>query len=298
MDLKHLQTFLALSEIRNFTKTAESLHYAQSNVTTQIQQLEEELNVRLFERMGKRVALTPAGQELVPYALEMLHLSNDMKIKFSNQGIGRITIGASESACICRLPAVIRSFQMEHPEAELYLKVMDTHDFVPFLSGNSIDIAFALDAPISNPNINTALRIEETICVFSAPGHPLAEKDKVFLPDFLNQRLVLTGKECCYRKLFERDLSEAAITPKIVLETGSLQVIKETVRSGLGIGVLPRSAIQKELDDRELAVIKYRTGYKIESQLIHHKDKWISQSLKDFIDTVQKHCGLDVPPFL
>ena len=78
MDLKHLQTFLTLSEIKNFTKTAEYLHYAQSNVTTQIQQLEAELNVRLFERIGKNVSLTSAGLELIPYAQKMLNLSKDI----------------------------------------------------------------------------------------------------------------------------------------------------------------------------------------------------------------------------
>lgn len=288
MDLKHLQTFLTLSEIKNFTKTAEYLHYAQSNVTTQIQQLEAELNVRLFERIGKSVTLTSAGLDLVPYALKMLNLSKDLKLKFSNQNNGRITIGASESICIYRLPAIIESFQIEHPTVELYLYVLDTSDFATFLANNTIDIAFALDAPISNPNINIALQIDETICAFASPEHPLAKKHKVSICDFSNHRLVLTGKDCCYRKMFERDLLEAAVTPKIVLETGSIQVIKQTVLSGLGICILPLLTVQKELDNKDLIKINYETNYKIASQLIYHKDKWISQNLKDFIAIVRK----------
>ncbi len=288
MDLKHLQTFLTLSEIKNFTKTAEYLHYAQSNVTTQIQQLEAELNVRLFERIGKNVSLTSAGLELIPHAQKMLNLSEDIIVKFSDQNSGRISIGASESICIYRLPSIIKSFQMEHPTVELYLNVLDTSDFAPFLANNTIDIAFALDIPISNPNIRIALQIDEPICAFSTPDHPLATKEKVTIHDFSNQRVILTGKECCYRKMFERDLLDAAVVPKIVLETSSIQVIKQTVLSGLGICVLPQLAVQKELDNKELVRINYETNYNIVSQLIYHKDKWISQNLKDFINTAKK----------
>jgi DNA-binding transcriptional LysR family regulator len=283
MDLKHLQTFITLSEIRNFTKTAEYLNYAQSNVTTQIQQLEKELDVRLFERIGKSVTLTSAGHELIPYAKKMLNLSRDLKENFSSKDNGRIVIGASESVCIYRLPDIIKSFQIKYPTVEIFLYVLDTSDFVSLLSDNTIDIAYVLDTPISHSSIETALKINETICAFSAPEQPLAKKSNVSISDFANQRLILTGKDCCYRKMFERDLSEFSITPKIVLETSSLQVIKQAVLSGLGICVLPQLAVQKELDKKELVKINYDTDYKIESQLIYHKDKWISQNLSNFI---------------
>ncbi len=288
MELKRLHTFLTLSEIKNFTKTAEYLHYAQSNVTTQIQQLEKELGVRLFERMGKNITLTPEGEELTVYARQMLHLSDDLKYKFANKNdYGRITIGASESICIYRLPEIIKAYQAEHPNTELYLNVLDTADFIPLLTNNTIDIAFTLDVSINNPSINTALRIDETICAFSIPENPLAQKPAVSIEDFFNVPFILTGRDCCYRKMFEKDLLDASIIPKIVLETSSLQVIKQTVLSGLGICVLPQLSVQKELDNHELVKLNYTTNYKLASQLIYHKNKWISENLKDFIDTVK-----------
>lgn len=288
MELKRLHTFLVLSEIKNFTKTAEYLHYAQSNITTQIQHLECELGVKLFERMGKNITLTPEGEELIVYARQILSLSDDLKYKFSNKSdCGRITIGASESICIYKLPEVIKTYQLEHPNVELYLNVLDTTDFIPLLSNNTIDISFALDSPIHNSSINTALQIDETICAFSIPEHPLAQKATVTIEDFINVPLILTGQGCCYRKLFEKDLSYASITPKIVLETSSLQVIKQTVLSGLGICVLPQFSVQKELNNNELVKINYVTNYKLASQLIYHKDKFLSENLKDFINTVK-----------
>ncbi len=287
MELKHLQTFLTLSEIKNFTKTAEYLHYAQSNVSTQIQQLEEELGVRLFERIGKSITLTAEGNDLAFYARQILSLSKELKSNFASKAGGRITIGASESVCIYRLPAIIKAYRAEHPNVELYLNMIDTSDFVPLLTDNTIDIAFTLDAPISNPAIHTALQIEESICVFSVPEHPLAQKVKVDVHDFSGVSLILTGKGCCYRKMFERDLSKASVTPKIVLETSSLQVINQAARSGLGVCVLPLLAVKKELQNNELVKLNYTTNYQVFSQLIYHKNKWLSPNLKDFIDTVQ-----------
>ncbi|WP_054791611.1 LysR family transcriptional regulator [Lacrimispora sphenoides] len=294
MDLKRLHTFLILSEIKNFTKTAEYLHYAQSNVTTQIQQLEEELGVRLFERIGKNITLTPEGEELIVYARQMLDLLNDLKRKFADKNdYGRITIGASESICIYRLPEIIKSYQIEQPNIELFLKVLDTTDFMPLLTNNTIDIAFTLDVPISNSSIITELQIDETICAFSVPEYPLAKREEVMIEDFSGIPLILTGRGCCYRKMFEKALTEASITPKVVLETSSLQVIKQTVLSGLGVCVLPQLSVQKELESGELVPLNYMTNYKIASQLIYHRDKWISKSLKDFIATAKKVSAID-----
>lgn len=288
MELKHLSTFLKLSEIKNFTKTAEFLHYAQSNVTTQIRQLEDELGVRLFERIGKNITLTLEGEELVIYGRQMLNLSNELKQKMTNKSdSGRITIGASESVCIYRLPEVIKAYQIEHPNVELYIKVLDSADFIPFLTNNTIDIAFVLDVPIHNSSIITALKVEENICAYSIPEFPLAKKTALEINDFSNIPLILTGKGCCYRKMFEKDLLEAFITPKVVLETSSLQVIKQTALSGVGICVLPQLSVQKELEKNELVALNYRANYKIVSQLIYHKDKWLSKNLADFIDTAK-----------
>lgn len=292
MELKRLHTFLTLCEIKNFTKTAEYLHYAQSNVSNQIQQLEQELGVKLFERMGKHITLTPEGEELIVYARQMINLSAALKRKFTDKkDYGRITIGASESLCIYRLPEIIRAYQIDHPNTELYLNVLDTSDFIPLLTNNEIDIGFTLDVPIEHSSINKALQIDETISVFAVPEHPLAHKTEVTIEDFSKVPLILTGRGCCYRKMFEKDLADASITPHIVLETGSLEVIKQTVLSGLGICVLPQFSVQKELDNNELVKIRYAADYKLSSQLIYHKDKWISESLKDFIAVVKTNTG-------
>ena len=288
MDLKHLQTFLCLCEINNFTKTAEHLHYAQSHVTMQIQQLEEELNVKLFERLGKKISLTTDGQKLIPYAQKMLSLSKDIEFQFAKQDNGRIVIGASESLCLYRLPNIIKLFSNQYPSVEVCLYVLESNDYLSLLANNTIDIAFVLDRPLAHLHFEKVLQIPETIGIFSLPQHPLAQKKNVSLKDLANQRLIVTKKECCYRQQFDYDLNKIKITPHIVLETSSIQVIKQSVLSGLGICVLPEFVVQDEMKQNQLKAIEYLTHYSIQSQLIYHRDKWLSPSLKHFIDMAKK----------
>lgn len=291
MELKHLNTFLILSKIKNFTKTAEYLNYAQSSVTTQIQQLEKDLNVRLFERIGKNVTLTLEGENLIPYATKMLSLSSDVERMYANSEIsGRIVIGASESISIYRLPKIIKVYKEKYPDVDLFLMILDSSDFIPLLADNTIDIAFTMDHPITDKSTTSLLNIDESIFVLSKPEHQLALKKNVSIQDFADTPMILTGHGCCYRNMFERDLSMFNISPKIVLETGSIPVIKQTALSGLGLCILPELTVQNELKNGILVKLSYETNYNIVSQLICHKDKWISPNLRDFITVVKQMC--------
>jgi DNA-binding transcriptional LysR family regulator len=285
MDLKQLNTFLVLCKFKNFTKTAEHLNYAQSSVTAQIQQMEKELNVCLFERIGKSVYLTREGEKLIPHATKMLSLSSDIVNMYADTETGgHITIGAAESLSIYKLPAIIKEYKKEHPEVELYIKLFESEEMISSLSDNSIDIVFTIEPPIKNPIIKTVFERKEEIGVYATKEHPLAFKEMICAKDFTDVPIILTGKECCYRKLFERALLMQGVSPKIVLETGSVQVIKETALSGLGLCVLPELVVHKEVLNKELIKLNYDNDFHICTQLLYHKDKWISQNLKKFIN--------------
>lgn len=288
MNLKHLTTFLVLSETKSFTKTAEQLHYAQSNVTTQIQKLEEELNVRLFERLGKSVTLTPDDEELVISARQLLQLSDNLKERFKKEKVNRITIGASESLCIYRLPEIIKQFQNKYPNVEIFLTVLKDANYLPLLINNTIDLAFVLDTPIDNDILVNASFCNEPISMVCAPSFSLSKKHELSINDFSDIPLILTEKECCYRRQFEKELTDASISPKVILETSSPDVIKEITMSGIGVCILPKIAVQRELDNHTLVKLNYKKDYNIHAQLIHHKDKWISDILQDFITITKR----------
>ncbi len=284
MEMKQLQTFITLCQLQNFTKTATALHYAQSNVTTQIKQLETELGVKLFERLGHHVALTDKGEELLPYAQQILLLNQEAKNKLSRVSNGQLNLAASESLCTYRLPAVLKAFRKTHPEIELRLQMMEVADFTPLLSGNTIDAAFILDLPVTHPLLKITYKKREPLGIFAPPSHPLAKKTTLTATDFEGQAFILTSPGCCYRKLFLQDMALSHISPTIVLETSSLQVIKETTLSGLGLCLLPLMAVENELKKKELIQLPYSIDYPILSQLIYHKDKWVSPQLTAFID--------------
>ncbi|MDO9490928.1 LysR family transcriptional regulator [Acetobacterium sp.] len=290
MDLKQLKTFVVLSKNKNYTRTADALGYAQSSISAQIQQLEQELNTKLLDRIGKKVFLTESGEMFLPYAVEMLTLASTIKDRIDNSlsSHGQIIIGASESLCIFKLPAIVKSFKKTHPNIELHLKLIENDQVVQQLTDNTIDIALTIGNPIKHPSITSLLKKREEILVLSAPTHPLASKNVFAIKDFANQSLVLTSFSCNYRAAFEYDLKAHGIPYQIALESGSVQAIKEMAASGLGLCVLPNLAVQKELTANLLNALPYKNNYNIYTQLVCHDSKWISPNLADFIDLVKE----------
>src|SRR5512138_3832701 len=123
MDFRQLKAFLTVGSLLNFTKAAEQLGYAQSSITAQIQQLENELGVKLFERIGKTVKLTYAGTAMIPYATQILQLERNLKADLTDSGVpaGTLTIGAAESLSIYRLPVLLKEYRGLYPQVALRL---------------------------------------------------------------------------------------------------------------------------------------------------------------------------------
>jgi DNA-binding transcriptional LysR family regulator len=287
MDFRQLQTFITVRDLMSFTKAADRLGYAQSSVTAQIQQLERELNARLFERIGKTITLTDAGSRLVPYALQLLQLADTMKSDVSSAGQprGTLTVGAAESLSITRLPSIFSAYRQRCPEVELSLKLLGCADFLPCLARGDIDVAFTIGCRIEKDHTIELASLPETILVLAQNGHPLAGKPEVTAGDFKREPLLLTGAGCSYRGAFLNGLNTQGVYPKIALETDSLQAIKQAAMSGLGLCVLPAVAVTAEVSAGRLIPLDYDTvGFGIVSQLLIHKDKWRSPALNAFIN--------------
>jgi DNA-binding transcriptional LysR family regulator len=286
MDMKQLNTFLTVSNLLNFTKAADALGYAQSSITAQIRQLEYELGTVLFERIGKKVMLTQAGRKLIPYATQILQLSGNMKNAVSNteKPTGTLTVGTAESLSIYRLPPIIREYRRLYPEVDIELKLMGCAEFLPGLSGGTIDIAFSIGTRLEARSVTEVLELPEAIQVLAYPGHPLIKKKKIQSADFDRESLLLTGRDCCYRGAFMKKLAAENVNPRVVLETDSIQVIKQSAMSGLGICVLPEISVAEEAAAGQLIPLDFdTTSFQIVSQLLYHKDKWISPALNEFI---------------
>ncbi len=292
MDFKQLNAFLTIGRLQSFTKAALELGYAQSSITTQIKQLESELNIKLFERIGKNVTLTHEGRKLIPYAKQMLKLCDDIKNNIATTEIpsGTLTIGAAESLCVLRLPEILKEYRKLYPDVDVSIKFGSCADFRHFLSNNIVDVAFSLGVKIDSSEFVSEIELPEQMLLLASPEHPLLKRDKILPHDIANEALILTDTGCSYRAAFENILRDAGITPNVALETGSVQAIKQFTMSGLGISLLPKVAVTDELSSGRLVALNWAgPDFNIISQVIYHKDKWISPALREFLNLAKKY---------
>ncbi|TCL62201.1 LysR family transcriptional regulator [Hydrogenispora ethanolica] len=296
MELKQLQTFVTIARRGSFTQAAQELGYAQSTITTQIQLFEQELGTRLFERLGRSVALTPAGAKLLEYARPILRLCAEAQraVAVGENMRGILTIGAVESLCVVRLPELVREYRRRYPEVEIALKIANCADFRELLGENQIDVAFFLDQAIAAPDLVTALQVPEPLTFLAMPGHPLISRAPIGPADLAGASLILTEAGCSYRRALESTLAGAGVKPHSVLETGSLQAIKQFTMDGMGITLLPRIAATAELADGRLVKLDWiGPEFAMLTQLVYHKDKWLSPPLRAFIALAQARMGRD-----
>ena len=286
MDFRQLNTFLTIGKLQSFTAAANELGYAQSTITTQIKTLEDELGVKLFDRIGKNISLTHEGRKLLPYAKQMIKLSSDIKnvVFHEEKPSGTLTIGAAESLCVIRLPEILKEYRRLYPDVEFSLKFGSCADFRHFLKDSIIDVAFSLGRKIESEDFISEIEIDEPMLLLAYPGHPLIGKESVFPKDIEDEPLILTETGCSYRAAFENILSEYNVKSNLVLETGSVQAIKQFTMSGLGITLLPKVSVEDEVKSGKLVALNWKgPDFGVISQVIYHKDKWISPALSAFL---------------
>lgn len=286
MELRQLTTFMAIARLQSFSKAAIELGYAQSSITSQIQLLEQELNVRLFERLGHSITLTPEGKKLMPIAEQILKLSNDVKNISGKSDIpsGPFIIGAAESLCVTRLPKLLKEYRTRYPEVEIIIKFGNKAEFLQALKENTLDIAFFVEQKITNNDYITVFQIPEPMALLCSPEHALAHRGNVYPEDLTGEPLILTESCCGYRALFESIMSQFHVKPRSVIETGNVQAIKQLTLSGMGITFLPQTAVEEELQQKRLIKLNWiGPEFLIFTQVLCHKDKWMSAALKAFI---------------
>src|SRR5215467_6046520 len=153
MDLRQLTTFRTLARTLSFTRTAAELNYVQSNVSAQMQALESELGVRLFDRLGRRVAMTDAGGRLLDYANRVLTLVEEAHtvVAAADEVAGTIIISAPESLCTYRLPPVLSELHARHPHLQIVFRPGPVAGLRRRVMAGEVDVAFLLDEPIASP---------------------------------------------------------------------------------------------------------------------------------------------------
>ena len=290
MELRQLVTFRTVAQTLSFSRTAANLNYAQSTVSTQIQALEEELGVTLFDRLGKRVVLTNAGQRLLNYAEKMLTLQDEALTVVSNANTltGSLVISAPETLCTYRLPAVLRRFRERFPQVQLtFCPEYDSTLFEAIRDG-VMDVAIVMAENIPSSHLVIEPLISEPMLIMAYPEHPLLQLSEVTFADLQDELFILTESTCNYRRLFEEAFRTAGIPMLPPMEFHSVEAIKQCVMARLGLSFLPLVAVEKEIEQGRLVPLRWAgRNFTIITQMVWHKDKWLSPTLKTFLNVVR-----------
>lgn len=296
MEFRQLQAFCTVANTLSFTRAANLLGYAQSSITTQIQQLEDELEAKLFERLGKSIVLTSEGQCFLIYAKQILHLSLTAKeaVSGSLTPKGSIVIGAPESLCVHRLPLVLQEYRKRYPEVKISLKTGTCSDFAHWLKTHTIDIAFFLQQESHYPELITHTLFRAPMIIAASADHPLVRKGSITPADLHGETLILSESGCSYRVILEGILGAAGSYPASILEFSSVTAMKQCAISGLGITLLPMIAISSELITGQLVNLNWAgPDFSIYAQIGYHKDKWLSPALSAFFNLTIKLFDLE-----
>lgn len=292
MEIRNLITFVRIAEVRNFSKTAEQLGYSQSAVTMQIKQLEETLHAQLFERIGKQVRLTQAGERLLPYALEVLNAVQKAEsiVQEPEQISGKLRIGTCESYVISILPSVIMEFNALCPHVEISTCTALVPDLIHMLRQNDIDILFFLDEKIYFPEWVKVSEKPEKIFFVASADSPLAGLKHIPIERLLQEPLYLTEKGISYRYAMEQALAARGYELHPVWEVGNTDVITRFLLKNKGISFLPEYVVRDYLKCGQLAVLDTECDEIIMwSQLAYHRNKCVTPQMRLFLELMLKY---------
>ncbi len=291
MTITQLETFKKIAETKNFTSAANALGYAQSTVTTQIKQLEEELGCLLFDRLGKTIVLTPAGDRLILYADKMLQLEREVYIEVpeSTEPSGTLKLGISESLCYNGFPDILMRYREKYPKVDIRLRFVMHDTFPDQLKKGELDMVYTLNPLIEDENLTLLYKKPEKLGFYACPSHPLARKRSVAEEDLCGVELLLTDHNCSFRHMLLKDMETCGIRPDITMETSSKEVLKQFAANGLGVAFMPDMVAKKEVKEKKLVRLKWKgADLPIFSQVFVHKDKNVSGAISGLVEMMRR----------
>lgn len=289
MDMKQLTTFQIASKTLNFTKSAKILNYAQSSVTSQIKNLETELGVNLFERLGNKLVLTPFGEKFKLYSDTIIsqYQSAIEEINYDKNMTSTIVVGATESQCAYKLPAVLKELKILFPNVKVIVKPIHRFSEIQSeLQSGKMDFAFMLGENVDEGNSLKSSKLSKGhLVLVASPVNKTTQIKKPRLVDLIEETLILTEKGCSYRNLLEDLLLEHNMQFNSTFEITNIETLKNCVKSDLGIALLPYGVVKKEVEKNELKILDFSQGkeHEIYHFILWHKNKNLTPLLNTFI---------------
>lgn len=291
MELRNVKTFIKVAELDSFSNAGRSLGYAQSTVTLQMKQLEEEMGVPLFERKGRKIRLSQKGYEFLVYANELVKCEAEaiQSISHEDKPAGELQIGILESLSVSEYTNMFKEYMKAYPQVILIVKIATTLELMEMLEKGMLDIIILLDRKVFNSNWEVPFERKEKIVFFCSPQHPMADR-QVTLRELSKEKFLLTEKGCNYRQVFEEILAEQRLEVKYGLDIGSTNTIIDYVKDELGISLLPEFNLKKDLQKHAISEISVNDcNIVLYIQVILNRHRWVSPSMKAFLSIVSNY---------
>lgn len=286
MDLANLNAFLAIAESGSFSEAAERLHLTQPAVSKRIAGLEQQLNVRLFDRLGREVGLTEAGRALLPRAYQILNVLDDTRRALTNlngEVTGRLTLATSHHIGLHRLPPLLRAFTRAHPQVALDIQFLDSEVAYEEILHGRAELAVITLAPETRSPVRAVPVWDDPLDFVAAPEHPLV-RGAISLADVARHPAVFPGDNTFTHHIVRRLFEAEGLTPNIGMSTNYLETIKMMVSIGLAWSVLPRTMLDEQVMRLPLPGIQLtrQLGY------IVHTERTLSNAAKAFMSLLDE----------
>ena len=287
MELRQITTFIRVAQFESFSRAAASLGYSQSAVTVQIRLLEEELHVRLFDRMYKRVLLTAQGRKFLDSAYNIIQEVNHAALSLSVEGElnGQLHIGTLESLCFARLPDIVTQFRTRHPKVQLQVTTGIPEEIIGKMERGEVDIIYILDEPLYNDSWHKLMEEREEMVMVASPalGKALGP-GRHTLDELLDRPFYLTERNANYRRLLDRCLAARGRCVTPVLESSYASFLLHVLEETEGLSYLPWFLVEDRVRQGRLSVVEVEDLHAaIYGQIFSHKEKWTTREMEEFV---------------
>jgi DNA-binding transcriptional LysR family regulator len=291
MELGQLEAFVQVAQFRSFSKAAEVLFLTQPSVTARIQALEKELGEDLFERTGRSVRLTDAGDVFLPYATRVLKdvlEGKDALDALRHGDFGHLRIGSALTISAYVLPAILKKFHARYPAVEVAIRTGRSDQVQEMVLNDEVQVGIV--RAIHHPEIETVLLYDDEVVLVTDPNHPFARAGTASIDEVGQQPLVFGDKGSSYYGLVHGLFRDAGIVPRHAMELDSMEATKKMVEAGLGIAILPRVSVERELKLGILSEVAITGAPRIKRQiaLIYRRARRHARTVGAFIELLQQ----------
>jgi DNA-binding transcriptional LysR family regulator len=292
---RRLQVFHTVARLLSFTKAAETLHMTQPAVTFQIRQLEEHFNTRLFDRTHNRISLTLAGERVFEYAERIIALYGEMDSRvreLTGDVSGILIIGASTTIAEYVLPGLLGEFQLRYPHVNVRLSVSNSLGIVHLVENNSVDVGI-VESPVSNKNLAVEVCWHDELVFICPPHHPMAKKKTVAVQELVGLPYLCREEGSGTRDVISEYLGRNNINLNelnLCMEFGSPESIKSAVEAGLGVSIVSRATVAKELKLKTLVALPLVPALERPFSFVYQRQKFRLRAVEEFMSFAHEHC--------